>query len=208
MTLLANALKHLMLDAVDESAAGGMKFGSLHTAYSATGTNEVTGGSPAYARKGLTWNAAASGAKALAATLPTFDVPAGTTVGWLGIWDAVTTGTFLAITPLGGGAKIPFGMDDTTADSFKAGGHGFSNGDTVVFWPGAGTLPTGVSVGTVYFIVNTATNTFQVSATSGGSAINLTGAGEGLVQKIVQETFAAQGTYSVNSGTSIDLGAA
>lgn len=208
MTLLTNALKALMLDAVDESVAGGLKFASLHTAYSATGTNEVTGGSPAYARKATTWSAASAGSKAMAATFPVFDVPAATTVGWLGIWDAVTTGTFLAMSPLGGGTKQPFALDDTAADTFKCAAHGYANGDTVVLWPGAATLPTGVAVGTVYFIVTSATNTFQLSATSGGAAINITGAGGGLVQKIVQEVFAAQGTYTVLTGTAIDLGAA
>src|SRR3954469_20583483 len=99
----SDTAKALMLDALDESISTGMKFGSLHTAYSATGTNEVTGGSPAYARKALTWSAASSGSKALAPTLPTWDVPAATTVGWIGVWDAVTTGTFLGILPNGGG---------------------------------------------------------------------------------------------------------
>jgi hypothetical protein len=67
---------------------------SLHTADpSTTGANEVSGGSPAYARKATTWNASSGGSKT-AATLPTFDVPAGTTVAYVGYWSAVTGGTF------------------------------------------------------------------------------------------------------------------
>jgi hypothetical protein len=42
-------------------------------------TNEVTGGSPAYARKAASWAAAASGSIATN-TSPVFDIPAGTTV--------------------------------------------------------------------------------------------------------------------------------
>lgn len=38
--------------------------------------NEVSGGSPAYARKAVTWNAASGATPATAATPPTFDVPA------------------------------------------------------------------------------------------------------------------------------------
>lgn len=64
----------------------------------ATGVaNEVTGGSPAYARKAITWASATSATpsvKALAATFPVFDIPAGTTVAFIGIWTLATGGTY------------------------------------------------------------------------------------------------------------------
>ena len=62
-----------------------------------TGTpgTELTGGSPAYARKANTWNAAAGGALDNA-NAPVFDVPAGTTVTHVGFWTAATAGTLLA----------------------------------------------------------------------------------------------------------------
>ena len=51
---------------------------SLHTGVpDSTGSLEATGGSPAYARKAVTWAAAASGQRANSGTI-TFDVPAGT----------------------------------------------------------------------------------------------------------------------------------
>ena len=65
---------------------------SAHTAYSSTGTNEVTGGTPAYARKSVTYGAAASEIRT-ASNTPTFDIPAATTVRWIGMWDAVTAGS-------------------------------------------------------------------------------------------------------------------
>ena len=72
---------------------------SLHTADPGTsGTSEVTGGSPAYARKAVTWAAASGGSMALNAGV-TFDVPAGTTVTHFGVWSASTSGTYY-----GGGA--------------------------------------------------------------------------------------------------------
>lgn len=53
---------------------------------------ELTGGSPAYARKAVTWVAASSGVVRPNADL-TFDVPAAKTVGgWRG-FSALTTGT-------------------------------------------------------------------------------------------------------------------
>lgn len=56
--------------------------------------------------------------------------------------------------------------------------HGLTNGKRVILTTG-GTLPTGLSPNTIYFVVNAASNTFNVSATQGGSAINTTGAGSG-----------------------------
>ena len=56
--------------------------------------------------------------------------------------------------------------------------HGLENGMAVVFST-TGSLPTGLTAGTVYYVVNKATDTFQVSATSGGSAINTSSAGSG-----------------------------
>ncbi len=86
----AVAGKNLMLDQLGASAV----YGSMHTANpGSTGASEVTGGSPAYARKSLTWNAASAGSKTLSNS-PTFDVPAGTTVAFLGLWSAPTGGTY------------------------------------------------------------------------------------------------------------------
>lgn len=67
---------------------------SLHTADPAgTGANEVTGGAPAYARKAAAWSAGTVDGVVTATV--TFDVPAGTTVTHVGLWDAATGGTFL-----------------------------------------------------------------------------------------------------------------
>lgn len=87
---LNNAAKNLMLDSFGASAV----YVSLHTADpGSTGTSEVSGGSPAYARKSVTWNSAASADLDNNAN-PVFDVPAGTTVTHFGMWSAVTGGTF------------------------------------------------------------------------------------------------------------------
>lgn len=57
--------------------------------------------------------------------------------------------------------------------------HGLSNG-ALVRLDTFGALPTGLAAGTDYFVVNAATNTFQLSATSGGAAINTTGTQAGI----------------------------
>jgi hypothetical protein len=201
--------KNAMQDAVDESAAGyGRKFGSLHTAYSTTGTNEVTGGSPAYARVALTWGASSGGVKSLAATLPTWNVPASTTVGWWGWWDAVTVGNFGGMMPLGAGsllnAMVEVAADITNNDIFSK-AHGLVADNRVVFW---GTLPTGLSVGTIYWVISTglATDSFRVSTTQGGSSVDITGTQPFgfFAQKCVPQTTVTQDTISLASG-SIDV---
>ena len=52
-------------------------------------------------------------------------------------------------------------------------GHTLQNGDIVEFST-TGALPTAIAAGTEYYVVNVDTNTFQISATSGGTAINTT----------------------------------
>lgn len=194
-----------MLNILDESGGAGVgaTHGSLHTAYSSTGVNEVTGGSPAYARKAATWGAAAARAKATTASM-VFDIPASTSVAWIGFWDAVTAGNFLGMTPNGGGIPESATVNSAgvTSNTFDAPSHGFVNTNTVVVWtvPGVG-LPTGVSEGTVYFVVGSATDTFQLSLTSGGAAIDITAVGSCYVQRLVVETFGAQGTHTVSTAT-------
>jgi hypothetical protein len=167
---------------------------SAHTAYSATGTNEVTGGAPAYARKAVTYAAAASEART-ASNTPTFDIPAGTTVRWIGMWDAVTAGNFLGMIA-NGGTEQEFSVD-LTAETVKVPAHGFAANQKIAF--SGDTVPGGLTEGTVYFAVTITTDTFQVSATSGGGAINLTSepGRKCVVAAIVEETFGAQGTLAV-----------
>lgn len=69
-------------------------YASLHSADAgATGDNELSGGSPAYARKAITWGSAASGTRS-STNSQVFDVPAGSTVAEVGYWSAPSGGTF------------------------------------------------------------------------------------------------------------------
>lgn len=194
---LVNAAKAVMLDALGVVA----DFASLHTAYpGATGTNEVSGGSPAYARKAITWNATASGNLDNNAN-PAFDVPASTTVPWVGYWSDVTAGTFYGSSAMGGGNLIPF--TSTTADVLTAIGAGAAGlADTiqvVVFDAGAGAaLPTGLTEGTIYFVRDFSADTFKLAATSGGTAIDLTAVGGGFIQTIVPVITGSQATVTLS----------
>lgn len=69
-------------------------FVSLHTDVLGSGNiGEVTGGTPAYARKAITWGAAAAGSVA-ASNAPVFDIPAAATVRRAGFQSALTAGTY------------------------------------------------------------------------------------------------------------------
>jgi hypothetical protein len=68
-------------------------YGAVYTtAPGASAGTEPSGGSPAYARKALSWSAASGGVVTATAT---FDIPTGTTIVGIGIHTAVTAGTYL-----------------------------------------------------------------------------------------------------------------
>ena len=203
-----DAAKNVCLDALDESATQITHIG-VHSLSSepGTGTNasagEATGGSPAYARQAVVWGAAASGLKANTGAL-TFDVPAGT-YGFFTYFNHVSTnsGNYRGYAPFGGTPKGFATCDaaDVTANSITSSAHGLVNTDRVmVFNVFAETLPAGLTEGVVYFVVGATTDTFQVSLTSGGAAVDITGIGELFFQKIIPEVFGAQGQITVAIG--------
>ena len=82
--------KNAMLDALGGLAV----FVSLHNIDPGeSGINEISGGSPAYARKAITWDAATAGSLN-SSNQPVFDVPAATTIAFVGFWSALTLGVF------------------------------------------------------------------------------------------------------------------
>jgi len=106
MGILTTAGKNTVLD----SGLPSTLYAALHSgAPGSSGTaNELTGGTPAYARKSVTMSAASGGARAIGAGV-TFDVPAGSTVSYTSLWTASTGGTCVA-------------TDDVTSESFTGQG--------------------------------------------------------------------------------------
>jgi hypothetical protein len=199
--------KNVALDALDESASQVTHIGLHQLTDPGTGTNaaagEATGGTPAYARQAVVWGAAASGLKTNTGAL-TFDVPAGT-YGFFTYYNHLTanSGNYRGYAPFGGATK-GFGTVDSagvTADAIQSAAHGLVDGDRVmVFNVFAETLPAGLTEGVVYFVVSSATNTFEVSLTSGGASVDITGQGELFFQKVIPETFGAQGQITAAVG--------
>jgi hypothetical protein len=68
----------------------------------------------------------------------------------------------------------------TGTPTFLCNCHGFSAGDKVVFTGGT-TIPCGITINSIYYVISAGltTDAFQVSATSGGSSIAVSGTATG-----------------------------
>ena len=186
------------------SAADGLAavvgFLSLHTGDpSTTGANEATGGSPAYARKAVSWSAA-SGGQRVSSGAVTFDVPAGTYL-WVGMFSLVTGGTWYGASPPGGQTpKVATVVAST--DTYTCPSHGLANDDRcVVFDVEGGGVPTGLTEGTTYWVISVSGNNFSLSATQGGASVNVTADGYLWFQKSIPETFVGQGQLTIPAGS-------
>ena len=73
---------------------------------------------------------------------------------------------------VGAGAE---GITSAT-DFINHASHGLSNGDRIWYDANGGTAITGLTDGAYYFVVNSDSNKFKLSATNGGAAINITAA--------------------------------
>lgn len=78
--------------------------------------------------------------------------------------------------------------------------HGLQNGAAVVLST-TGALPTGLVAATTYYVVNRATNTFELSLTKGGASITTTGTQSGV------QTVTTQPTPTIDYAVGLVLGA-
>lgn len=101
----------------------------------------------------------------------------------------------------GTGTARYYGTDTVTVTIaspavFTLAAHGFAAGDTVTFST-TGALPTGLTAGTVYYVISTGltTDTFRVSTSSGGSAVNTSGTQSGTHTVYSVRAFPASAPY-------------
>lgn len=81
-------------------------------------------------------------------------------------------------------ASDPHVFTATSADTLTVPGHALSVNDQVVAYPTQGsTLPTGLTEGTVYYVKTASGNDITLSATLGGSTLDLSAAGAGVILK-------------------------
>lgn len=142
----------------------------------------------------LTVSAVASGTIGVGQTISGTGVTAGTTITALGTGSgnvgsytvSVNYGTPVAsttITATGGTVTV---------------GAAPSNGDIVIFTT-TGALPTGITSGTTYYVINRTSTTFQFSTSSGGSAVAVTGTSQSGTQTATSYTLV--NTSGSQSGT-------
>jgi hypothetical protein len=82
-----------------------------------TASNEVAGGSPAYARKAVAWNAASGAGVATQNGDVVLDIPAGTTVTYVSLWNTAGTVRYLKklVTSEAFGAQGTYTIKGTTS---------------------------------------------------------------------------------------------
>jgi hypothetical protein len=193
MAGLNASARNLIVDAISASVT--------HIGLADASGTEITGGTPAYARKAITETAGAAGIADNNAAL-IFDVPASTVCFFL-LTTAVSAGTTHAILPVQGATpQLPKPATFLQAtDVFTCVAHGWANGTRIVLSDAAtGGLAAGFDENTIYFVVTSATDSFQLSLTSGGAAITSAASMNCFATLCVPEVFAAQGTYTFATG--------
>jgi hypothetical protein len=187
------------IDSLLATWASNASYASVHSAYSSSGANELSGGS--YARVAVTWGSPAGAAVSLTGTPYSVNIPASSTAAFVGFWSALTGGTFQGMFP--GGNYSAYAFTGPSATSvILAPGSAYTNGTTVCVFNSPGSvLPGGLTVGTVYYIISASGDSFELSATSGGSAITISADGSGIVQQIAVELFTSAGAYSLSGAT-------
>lgn len=112
-------------------------------------------------------------------------------------------------TKVSGNAGQDFTVTIASPAVVTATAHGFAANDRVILFT-TGALPTGLVVGTVYFIKAIDANTFNLAATSGGANINTTGSQSGthsiMSEAVLMQTAATAQALSTNFRLKDNLG--
>ena len=173
---------------LQNSAAAGSLYVSLHTAEPGEAAVQTTNETAytnyarqAVARSGAGWTVASNQvSNAGAITFPQCGIT-GATITHFGIGTDVSgAGKMLYTGPLGTVVQGPFTAVDV-GDLITIPGHTLAVDERVAFYPAFGsTLPTGLTEGTIYWVITVAGNDITVSTTQGGGAVNITAAGDGV----------------------------
>jgi hypothetical protein len=110
--------------------------------------------------------------------------------------DAVTDANGPSATTV---ASYSFTATSASPAVFTATGSAYTTGQTVELT--GSSLPAGFSAGTIYYVVNPSTDTFQLAATEGGTGIASTSTGSGTVQFFTTTQCVSTTTGCSSSGT-------
>jgi hypothetical protein len=172
---------------------------------SGSGFTEVSGNN--YSRVALSgdWNSASGDAPSTItnSSTITFATPSGswgTIIAW-GIYDAATGGDLLAWDYLGNYSWLPVYITSASPGVFDAKGNSYNSGDTVVFSTEyGGTTPSfsQSNLTGLLAVVSPSGDTFTI--TNGGTALNTSSTGSGMVRKVASQSVAANVVISLASG--------
>lgn len=129
-----------------------------------------------------------------ALTFPAKSDAGAATIIAVGIYDALTAGNLLDVIMLFDGSPLAAIVNgsDVAGNTIQSPAHGLTTNDQVRFeqFPGDTPVPAGLAENTTYFVIATGltADVFEVSATQGGGAIDITAAGRALVMKVVPVT--------------------
>ena len=124
----------------------------------------------------------------------------GTVIGW-GVYDAASSGNLLFWDYLGAYNWLPFEVSSASPGVITAKGHGYAAADTVVISTEYGGTAPSFSQSTftgLLAVVGPATDSFTV--TNGGTAVNTSSSGSGMVRKVVQQPIPINTTFTLAAG--------
>jgi hypothetical protein len=91
---------------------------------------------------------------------------------------------------------------DLAGNTIQLANHGLANDDRILVQALAGAaVPAGLSLNTLYFVVGAAEDTFQLSTSSGGAAVDLTAAGAARFEKVTPVVYNDTDEPRINSAT-------
>lgn len=195
--------RNRMLDALVGTATGSpVAYMSLHSAPPTNeGLHELSGGIPAYARQPITFGAAAFGSIATSAPA-TFDVPAGSTVAFVGLWSALTGGDFMGYAPSSGSGAFSSATASALSDVVTCPTHTLRDNDPILLGSSGGhPLPSPLEFDVIYYVSSSNLNSFKLALAPDGIVIDLLTDGVFAWQKASIDAFSVQGSITISSAT-------
>lgn len=169
---------------------------SLHTAYPGAAGNQTTSEASyvGYAREAVSRDNTGftvSGQSVTLAAAVSFPQAPTDATDVLMFWAVGTassgTGKILYTGPIG--SNLGAGTGATDDNITIPGLSGVAVNDRITFIvPTGGTIPTGITAGTVYYVISVTGDVITISATEGGSAVDITAAGQLLAFKVTPIT--------------------
>lgn len=108
-----------------------------------------------------------------------FELLASDTLSGGNVLNPVVIGSSAVLTPAQVGITNIACTVANATETFTSNGHGLQNGNAI--WIAGSTTPAGITPSTTYYVINRTDNTFQVSASFGGAAVNVTSDGADVV---------------------------